>query len=107
MTKKPVQVGEIYPEICKSYIKTIRKKSKSFGHRIAYRQTMFYPLKYQEIDGYSWRNPKEHLPELFDLVQIKTERRVLPGWHDGDGWCARTMRSDESAVAWRKKKDEI
>jgi len=103
----PLVVGNLYEHACKPYTNTKKIKNKSTGEYKEYENVSYYPLKYKDIDGYEWRNPAEYLPLPFDLVQVKTERRTLPGWHDGNRWRVRTIHSDESVVEWRKKQDEV
>ena len=104
---KPRVIGEIYSDICKSYIKRLRVRNKETGVYDEYDVIKQYPLRYLDVGAFDWVSPNDLIPEPFDMVQIETERRVLPGWHDGNKWCIRTIHSDESIIKWRKKKDEV
>lgn len=58
-------------------------------------------LKQQDIDG--WVDPALWLPFPYDIVWLKTETRIKPGWWTGTSWDGLRLKPEEKVLYWKYK----
>lgn len=60
-------------------------------------------IKYCTLPGgkTAWQPIGEIYPRPFDLVEIKTENQIKPGWWDGRKWVGLRIKPSDTLNSWR------
>jgi hypothetical protein len=50
-----------------------------------------------------WADAKLYRPYPYDLVSMRTQRKIIPGWWSGQKWEGLHLRSDDSIFFWKQE----
>lgn len=64
-------------------------------------------LKYADLPGGfpSWQDPTKHRPRAFDLVELKTTKKIVSGWWTGNAWMGLRLNKGEKVISWKKSRE--
>lgn len=92
-----IKVGNV-----KEYIEKEDKKSGKMK-----RLEVLYSYKDVHYDNDGWADCREALPEDYDLVYMKVDRKNhIPGWNAGASWYGLRLKSGDSVTHWKRKPEE-
>lgn len=66
-------------------------------------------LSYKDIttDAEGWTDVEEFLPLAFDLVLMKTDYKIINGWHTGTIWESLRLLPHYKVLKWKKKANDF
>lgn len=86
------QVGTTYIEL---------EEPKQLHGRWYKKRTLRYSDCTSDMDG--WINCEEFLPRPYDICDLKTETKILPGWYCGNTFVGLKLKPADKVLYWRKR----
>ena len=64
-------------------------------------------IKYTDLPGGfpSWQDPSLTRPRAFDLVELKTPKKIVAGWWTGNAWMGLRLRKGEKIISWKRSRE--
>jgi hypothetical protein len=58
-------------------------------------------------DIYGWLAADYVRPLIYELVHMRTQDKVLPGWWNGQFWEGLRLKESDKVILWKRKEDEL
>lgn len=65
------------------------------------RNAIYFKYTDAQTDIEGWTDPKIWLPLPYDLVLLKTEKKIRRGWWDGFEWVSHRIKPSETVLYWK------